>query len=61
LLLNRTGVDGEMGSVLQIVHLKIRLYCVVSVEIRKRYGIEIKMVDIDMDAAYRYIANFLRA
>jgi hypothetical protein len=42
--------------VLQIVSLKIRLYCVVSVEIVNWYDIGIKGLHIDMDAAYRYIA-----
>jgi hypothetical protein len=56
LLLDRAGVDGEMRRVLQIVRLKIRLYCVVSVEIINRYDIGIKGLDINMDAAYRYIA-----
>jgi len=36
--------------------LKILLYCVVSVQIINRYDIGIKRLDIDMDAAYRYIA-----
>jgi len=61
LLLDRTGVDGEMRRVLQIVHLKIRLYCVVSVKIINRYDIGIKGLDIDMGAAYPYIAYFLTA
>lgn len=61
LLLDRTGVAGEIRCVLQIVHLKIRLYCVVSVKIINQYAIGIKELDIDMDAAYRYIAYFLTA
>ena len=35
-------VDGEMRCVLQIVHFKIRLYCVVSVKIITRYDIGIR-------------------
>jgi len=55
-LLARTGVDGELRCAFQIVHLKIRLCCVVSVKIINLYDIGITGLDIDMDASYRYIA-----